>query len=218
MSEEPFYIPSLAIRVTVRSARNKSMVNERTQRHERVRQPTDQELLHASSSDPEAFGQFYDRYFDSVLRYFCRRTSCSHLAADLTAETFAKALLGCRRFRSESGSASQWLFGIARHELLGMFRKKAVSDRAMQRLGIGMIPVDDMSLERIEALIDASARVVDLREAMQQLPPAVAQAVTLRVGHELSFEEVASRLGCSTGAARVRVSRGLTKLAEVVDA
>lgn len=182
-----------------------------------MREPTDQELLRASVTDPEAFGQFYDRYFDSILAYFCRRTGCPHQAADLTAETFAKALLSCSRFRSESGSVSQWLFGIARHELLGMFRKNEVSNRAMQKLRIRHIPVDDTSLERIEALIDASARVVDLRQAMNRLPPAVAQAVTLRVGHELSFEEVASRLGCSAGAARVRVSRGLTRLAETVD-
>jgi len=183
-----------------------------------VSEPTDQDLLRASVGNPDAFGQFYDRHFDEVLSYFCRRTSCPHQASDLAAETFAKALLSCHRYNPLSGSPIAWLFGIARHELLGMYRKKQVSDRALQKLGMPRIRVDDASIERIEAIIDASAMAIDLRKALDGLPIAVAQAITLRVGHELSFEEVANRLGCTAGAARVRVSRGLSKLAAAVSA
>jgi DNA-directed RNA polymerase specialized sigma24 family protein len=34
---------------------------------------------------------------------------------------------------------------------------------------------------------------------------------------ELPYDEVARRLGCSEGAARVRVSRALTRLAETLE-
>ena len=44
---------------------------------------TDDELL--SSSDPEAFGVFYDRHIKSLLGYFARRTRDPEVAADLTA-------------------------------------------------------------------------------------------------------------------------------------
>jgi Sigma-70 region 2 len=39
------------------------------------------------------------------------------LDADLTAETFASALEGVDRFDPARGSAVNWLFGIARHQL-----------------------------------------------------------------------------------------------------
>ncbi|HEX6238699.1 MAG TPA: sigma factor-like helix-turn-helix DNA-binding protein [Acidimicrobiales bacterium] len=35
--------------------------------------------------------------------------------------------------------------------------------------------------------------------------------------HDLSYAEVASRLGCSEGAARVRVSRGLSRIAVAME-
>ena len=58
---------------------------------------TDDELL--SSDDPEAFGVFYDRHVKSLLGYFARRTREPEVAADLTAETFASALVARRRFK-----------------------------------------------------------------------------------------------------------------------
>lgn len=51
-----------------------------------------------------------------------------------------------------------------------------------------------------------------LHDALRELSPALSQALILRVGHELSYDEVADRLGCSPGAARVRVARGLAAL------
>ena len=44
-----------------------------------------------------------------VLAYFRRRVGDAELAADLTAETFAAALEGRRRFAPERGPAAGWL-------------------------------------------------------------------------------------------------------------
>lgn len=185
---------------------------------ETVNRDSDQELLKKSASDPEAFGVFYDRYFDKVLAYFSRRTSCSQTAADLTSETFAEALDGCHRYDASQGIPASWLFGIARHQLLQMLRKHEVNDRALQKLGIGRILLDDDTVERIESQIDARAKSIDLRLALQKLPRDMSNAVALRVGHNLPVNEVAARLGCSNGTVRVRVSRGLAKLAVSIHA
>jgi hypothetical protein len=57
---------------------------------------TDEELL--GSDGREAFGVFYDRHARAVLEYFARRTRNPEAAADLTAETFAAAIVARRRF------------------------------------------------------------------------------------------------------------------------
>jgi DNA-directed RNA polymerase specialized sigma24 family protein len=84
---------------------------------------TDAELIKAARSDPEAFGELYRRHATAVNRWFRGRTD-DRVAEDLTAETFAQAVLSLRRFRDEAdGSAAPWLFGIAKN-LLRRYRDK----------------------------------------------------------------------------------------------
>jgi RNA polymerase sigma factor (sigma-70 family) len=177
---------------------------------------SDGDLLRGSSSDPQLFGLFYDRHVTAILSYFMSRTACAHTAGDLTAETFAKALSGSHRFDESRGPARGWLFGIARHELAYSLRKEKVRDRALRRLGMRRPDLDQESLERIDALLDSQKHAASLKAALTTLPPAIMQAVVLRVGHDLPFVEVARQLNCSEGAARVRVSRGLAALHEAL--
>ncbi len=175
---------------------------------------TDAELL--STGDGASFGVFYDRHARYLLGYFYRRTACPHTAADLTAEAFAEAYLSRHRYRAERGAARAWLTGIARHQLARFVRRRRVADRARRRLGVAGVAVDDGSLERIEALVDLEPARAQVRDAVAGLSSGMAEAVLLRVGEQLPYDEVARRLGCSEGAARVRVARGLAKLSAVL--
>ena len=179
---------------------------------------TDAELLAASARDAEAFGIFYDRHAERLLTYFARRTWDAQDAADLTAETFAAAFAARRRYRDTGAPAFAWLLGIARHQLHHALRRQRIDDRARRRLHLERVALDDTSLTRIEELADLRAIRPRLSAALEQLPPAMARAVELRVADELPFAEVARRLGCTEGAARVRVSRGLHQLADLLEA
>ena len=81
-----------------------------------------------------------------------RRTRNAELAADLTAETFAAALVARARFDPGRGSGSAWLFGIALHKLARVERSAAAERRARRRLGMERIELTDADLERIDAL------------------------------------------------------------------
>jgi len=76
------------------------------------------------------------------------------------------------------------------------------------------VDLDSVSRDRIEELVDLRAAVRQLGEALETLSPKVAQAVKLRVGLDMSYPDVAAELGISETAARARVSRGLSQLAE----
>ncbi len=175
---------------------------------------TDAELLRATEGDPEAFGVFYDRHVRVILAFFYRRTADPETASDLTSETFAQAFISRRRYRETAGSAPAWLLGIARHELARMLRRGRVDDRARRRLGLERVAMDDPSYERVEALVDLAPLQEEIRRELESLSPKVAEAISLRVGLGLPYAEVARRLGCSEGAARTRVVRGLARLAE----
>jgi RNA polymerase sigma factor (sigma-70 family) len=180
--------------------------------------PSDEDLIVAAGRDPEAFGVLYDRTVGDFLAWFVRRTADGHVAADLAAETFAEAFVSRRQFSARGdGSARAWLFGIARHQLGRYARRERVSARYRRKLGVPALVVDDETAERIEARADLEGVRRELRIALAQLPDGQRDAVRLRVIDELPYAQVAHRLGCSEGAARVRVTRGLARLAEVLE-
>ncbi len=172
----------------------------------------DDYLMGRSIRDPEAFALFYDRHHRAVAAWFYRRTMCAHTSADLCAETFARALAGAARFDSDLGTARAWLFGIASHLHRGWLRRGRVDDRARRRLGLERLAVDDATLEEIEASVDLAPMETALRSALDGLSAPLRDAVVTRVGLGLPYADVASMLGVSEGAARVRVSRGLAQL------
>lgn len=135
-------------------------------------------------------------------------------ANDLTAETFARALLHRDRFRDDrDGSALPWLLGIARNVLADTIRHERIETSARERLGL---PVD---LSCDDAFEDVDGRLSPhdaLQRQLNALSPGVRAALELRVLDELSYEEIAQELQIPPNAARLRVSRALRRLAHTV--
>lgn len=175
-------------------------------------------LLLAAGGDRAAFGSFYRRQNAGVVGFFYRRTACPYVAADLTAETFAEALAGVRRFSPGRGSAKAWLYGIAGNQYKQWLRRGRVASRARSRIGLEPISLTSDDLERIEALVDFRPVQAAVTQAMLDLSPVLREAVVLRIANDLPYEEVAAHLGCTVGAARVRVSRGLARLQSAMEA
>ncbi len=166
---------------------------------------TDEDLL--LSGDPEDFGRFYDRYVDMLLGYFARRVHDPEVAADLTAETFAAALVARRRFKPAATPAVAWLFGIAQHKLADYRRRGAAEDRMRRRLGIERVPVGEEDAELITMLgRDAAWQLID------ELPPDQREAVRAHVLDDRTYAEIAGAGNISEAVVRKRVSRGLGTL------
>lgn len=178
---------------------------------------TDAELILASCSDPAQFRELYDRHADDVLAYFFRRVFDAEVAADLLAETFAVAFERRRRFKDRGAPGAAWIYGIAAKELSHWYRRRTVELRAVRRLGMTVPSLDDDSITRIEALIDGAAQRAAVAAALETLPAGERNAVSLRIVEELDYGEIAARLECTEGAARVRVHRGLARLTRMME-
>ena len=170
----------------------------------------DRELLVATRREPAAFGVFYRRNLTAVVAYFVERTRDAELAADLTAETFAAALVASRRYTAGPEPAAAWLFAIARSKLFDSFRRGQVEARARRKLGMAPIQFDDSEIERVEALADAGRG--RLSELLAELPPEQREAIEARVINEREYADIAAQLRCSEQVIRKRVSRGLGSL------
>lgn len=179
---------------------------------------TDAELILASQTDPTRFRELYDRLADDLLAYFYRRVLDAEVAADLLAETFAVAFERRGRFRDTGRPGAAWVYGIAARELSHWYRRRSVELRAVRRLGIAVPTLDDESIARIETLADSRAQRAAVATALTRLPAGERSAVELRVVEELGYADIATRLRCTEGAARIRVHRGLARLNKLMEA
>jgi RNA polymerase sigma-70 factor, ECF subfamily len=165
----------------------------------------DAELLRSND-----FGALYARHVEAVHGWFAARVTWA--AADLTAETFARAWLARRGFRDErDGSALPWLLGIGRNVLRESARRDRIETAARERLGLPLELADD----DFDAVDERLSPRPSLRAALEALPEHERKALELRVVGELPYDDVARKLRIRPAAARLRVSRALRRLSAV---
>jgi RNA polymerase sigma factor (sigma-70 family) len=170
-------------------------------------QPSDTELLLEARSSSDPFGVFYERHFASVLTFFRRRVRGPEEAFDLTAETFAAALVALPRFQPGPEPPRSWLFAIARNKLHEAVRSRRIQDEARRALAMQPIELDDGAIEILEA-----AAIAPAIELLETLAPEQREAIEAHHLEERGYAEIAAELRCSESVVRKRVSRGLAAL------
>jgi RNA polymerase sigma-70 factor (ECF subfamily) len=168
------------------------------------------EVLLAGS--PEQFGEFYLRHEAGILGFLLRRAGRVEVAADLCAETFARALAHRQSFDPALGESRAWLFGIARHVLAESLAKGRVLDETRVRLALEPLVIDDDDVARLAELAEQPAL-----GALEQLPDEQRAAVRGRVIDERGYDELAASLRCSASLVRQRVSRGLRAMRDQLE-
>jgi RNA polymerase sigma-70 factor (ECF subfamily) len=147
-----------------------------------------------------------EEHLDDVYRYLLYVTGNPHLAEDLAAETFERALKRWRRFDPGRGSARTWLCQLARSAALDHFR--AEQRRVRREDAYAAEPVESdgpVFGEGLSPTLDA---------AVQSLSAAEREVVVLRVVLELDGDTAARVLGIRPTAVSTRLSRALSKLEE----
>jgi RNA polymerase sigma-70 factor (ECF subfamily) len=169
----------------------------------------DSSQLRAARTDAEAFASFYRRWAPA-LHAWLRTQVPPDAAGDLTAETFAQALIGLARFRGrEPGAGVAWLWGIARNLVRQHHRRARLERTAAERLGIAARFHDDTDWDEVASRAHAAALAHALTEELTRLDAGQRRALELRILSDLDFGAVSDCLGISGPAARMRVSRAL---------
>ena len=164
-------------------------------------------------------GALYDRHREALLLFFARRTADPEIALDLWAETFAQAVSSARRFRGScDAEAAGWLYAIARRQVALYYRRGHIERPGLARLHLEREPASPELLAEIAERAGLTELRAELADALARLSPGVREAVRLRIVDELPYPDLAHALGITEQAARARVSRGLARLAELLDA
>jgi RNA polymerase sigma-70 factor (ECF subfamily) len=168
-------------------------------------------------TDPDIFEAFYREHVEGVQDFVARRVADRARAADLTAEIFLAAIESIDRYRPGDGTPRAWLYGIARLVVAGDARRQ-VAERRREERWQGSALLDAEDEVRIDARIDAAARVRRLYAAMDRLPEGERAVLELVALDDLSVAEAAAAIGIRPAAARVRLFRARRKLRDELEA
>lgn len=177
------------------------------------RHMTDQELaeeqriVEQAKRDPQAFGKLYDAYFEDIFSFILRRTDDEALSADLSSQTFLKALQNLRKYENKGVPFSAWLYRIASNEVNKNFNKKK-----KKRLF-------SLEEERFLEIIDrgneqefSEQQINLLTETLSELPTDAMEVLELRFFEERSFKEISFILNIGESGAKMRLYRAVEKL------
>lgn len=153
----------------------------------------------------------YVRNVDVLMGYFARRCREPQTVADLTSETFVRAVDGFARFDPRRGSDRAWLFGIAARVFAGHCEQFAYGREAVARLG-GHRTLDEDEIDELAERIDAEREGAALLRRCEQLPEVERAAIELVDLEGLTPKEAAVALGVSRVAFRKRLSRARARL------
>ena len=142
-----------------------------------------------------------------MLGYFARRTRDPEVAADLTAETFASAIVAQARYEPERSPALAWLFLIAARRLADYQRRGWVDQRVRRALAVERPRVGDEDAAMIRMLAEDSSATL-----LRELPPDQRAAIEGHVMEDRGYPELAEKWRVSEAVVRQRVSRGLSAL------
>ena len=136
-------------------------------------------------------------------------------AEDLTQDVFLKLFRSLQTF-DRRANFSTWLISVSRNLCIDHYRSMRREHDVVAH------DVDASTIQRASAtdsplvLLERRDRVSLLRAALDRLPPALRTAVMLRDIQELSYHEIADRLGVPEGTVKSRINRGRTELARQI--
>ncbi|MBQ7086149.1 MAG: sigma-70 family RNA polymerase sigma factor [Clostridia bacterium] len=129
----------------------------------------------------------YREYFGDVFRYIFRLSGDNHIAEEITAETFFKAMKSLNSFRGEC-DIRVWLCQIAKNCYYSHLRKSRYNENIYEYKGIAA----PFSLENDVLLRDEAKRV---QLILDKLPQMYRDVFTWRVYAELSFKQIGQIFG-----------------------
>jgi len=164
-----------------------------------------------SGRGPSEFEQVYRANVAALTAYFARRCRDPQTVADLTSETFVRAVGSFGSFDAGKGTARSWLFGIATRVYAQHCEQAAGGrDAAAQLAGRRGLEVDE--IEELAARIDAEQAGRELLASCSQLPGLERTAVELVDLAGLTPREAAAVLGVARGVLRARLFRARARL------
>ena len=171
----------------------------------------------ARQRDSDAWTTIYERYRDSIFKFFYYQVRNRQTAEDLTGGVFLEAIQAAHRFTGDEKALRAWLFRIGRHNLIDHIRssKRAVieniestSERELAARTLATEDPEEAAMKRV--LRDR------VRAEVQRLSRDQREVILLRLSGGLTSPEIAKIVGKTTGAVKALQHRAMSTLSKVL--
>lgn len=158
----------------------------------------------ARCGDVDAFEELYRETAGRVYALCLRMTGRSHLAEELTQESYLRAWNGLDGFRGDSAFGT-WIHRIAVNVVLGHLRSGASRTERFD------VDADPSTLEMPRAEVDTGSRL-DLERAIVALPERARLVFVLHDVEGYRHHEIAGMTGMAVGTSKAHLSRARSLL------
>ena len=175
-------------------------------------EPSDADLVaRVLDGHKEAFAVLVERHYDDCARYAHRALGNRPDAEDALQESFLRAYRALPRYR-ERDAFRAWLFRI----LVNRCRTAALARaRRARRFVRDERAMTDASVASSERGADAQD---ELQRALDTLDPLLREAVLLKHGEGLDYDEMSRMTGVRVSALKMRVKRGVDAIRPLLEA
>ncbi|MGI9476600.1 MAG: sigma-70 family RNA polymerase sigma factor [Hyphomicrobiaceae bacterium] len=161
----------------------------------------------ARSQDKAAFASLFDGYAPRVKFFLMRNGTSPESAEELAQEALLTVWRKAKYFSAQRGSASAWIFTIARNLRIDEARR----DKRAQLYAM-VSEFDDVDTDTPDELVSASEHATRVREAMRELPSEQFEVVKWSFMEGAAHSEIAERLGLPLGTVKSRLRLAMRRL------
>jgi RNA polymerase sigma-70 factor (ECF subfamily) len=166
----------------------------------------------AASGDIEAFRELFQAYAPRVKSYMMRQGADPNTAEELAQETLLTVWRKAGLYSGSKGSATTWIYTIARNLRIDRLRKEVawqpMPERAQEEASTDPAPDEELyERERRERV----------QKALAALPPDQSEVIVLSYIEGLSHSEISARLGLPIGTVKSRMRLGYQKIRETLE-
>lgn len=166
----------------------------------------------AQHADHGAFEELHNTLAPRLKAYMLRQGARPDAAEDLAQETLIRAWQKAHLYNAEKGSATTWIYTIARNLRIDKIRREYVWQEMPD--SFDEVPDEGVTPDEQVSLDQRSHRV---REALALLPPQQAEVIHLSFLDGLSHSEISEKLDVPLGTVKSRMRLAYAKLQEQLE-
>lgn len=182
----------------------------RTTQDQRMSDPESLEHI-ASRGDRQAFQNLFEKYAPRVKSFMMRQGADPSTADDLAQETLLAVWRKASLYSIDKGSVTTWIFAIARNLRIDRLRK----EQTWLELPEGYDQEASTEAQPDDVLAEQERRI-NMRRALDGLPPDQHEVVLMSFIEGLSHREIADRLELPVGTVKSRIRLAYFKLRNAV--
>ena len=163
-------------------------------------------LVLAAQQDRKKFSVLYNKYFKEIFLFILKKTADEILAAELSSNTFMKAMVNLTKYRDMGFPFSSWLYRIASNEVNKYYR----DNNKVQEVEIN--EKDAVTFLGELEIDDNTDQVNQLMRCLSEMKEDQSDLIEMRYFEKLSFNEIGEVLGITGNNAKIKVYRAIDKI------